>query len=175
MKILMSYFQIHLTIYSFGLELPEIFLIIFSSIGSPINSIYNSLDCYVNINYIPQLYIKLLWLYISPFFVFIILVVLCFAIMKLFGTKFRVGILISIWVFMFLYLTPGIIEQSLLALSCRYIGANHSYIAADVSMECFNDEHIFYIKALILPGFLLYFLVFPFSIVYLLTSNRSKF
>jgi hypothetical protein len=58
MKILISYFQIHLTIYSFDLELPEIYLILFSSIGSPINSIFNSLDCYVNdFNLMPLLYI----------------------------------------------------------------------------------------------------------------------
>lgn len=69
---------------------------------------------------------------------------------------------------MFLFLTPEIIRQSLLAMSCRYIGEHHKYISADVSRVCFDDEHVYYIKSLILPGFLLYILIFPGIIIYFL-------
>jgi hypothetical protein len=53
-------------------------------------------------------------------------------------------------------------------MSCRYIGDDHKFISADVSRECLSDEHIYYIKALILPGFLIYSLIFPTIIIYLL-------
>jgi hypothetical protein len=57
-----------------------------------------------------------------------------------------------------------------MVLSCRYIG-NHQFISADVSMTCLDDEHLFYIKVVILPALLIYGLLIPITLIIYLAKN----
>ncbi len=74
-KIILNYYQIHQVIYSFDINLPTIFQNIISSIGAPIGSIHNSLDCFISkYSGIPNIYVKLIWVIFSPLGYFIVLI-----------------------------------------------------------------------------------------------------
>lgn len=66
-KLVLSYLQVHMIIYSFDLNLPDFLNTIISSVGAPVGSLFYSLDCAISkVSSIPLIYVKLMWLVFSP-------------------------------------------------------------------------------------------------------------
>jgi hypothetical protein len=55
-------------------------------------------------------------------------------------------------------------------ISCRQIGTK-SYILADITNECYNDEHKSYVFGLAVPSLILWGAVFPGMLLYYLLKN----
>ncbi len=71
-------------------------------------------------------------------------------------------------------MTPGILKQSVLTLSCRQIGSLKNFISANISHECLSDQHIFYIFTLIFPSILIFGIILPILIIILIKKNLKN-
>ncbi len=134
-KIILTFYQIHEVINSFDYPVPREFEIIISSLGAPVGSLYYSLDCKISPYFnMPIIYVKLIWLCLSPLGYFIILFFFQCLFFKLYKFKLKVNYFISSLLFLFIYLTPGILQFCILVATCRSIGSTQKFISADVSL-----------------------------------------
>jgi hypothetical protein len=122
----------------------------------------NAPDCGHTIkeDVIPSVYTRILWIGCLLIFIFIffILLYLILSIIKS-KNKYRIYIFNTL-VFLFLYLQPDVISTLIATVACRDIGGI-LYIKADVSYRCYTDNYIKYTSMLVMPQFLIWFLIIP--------------
>jgi len=68
---------------------------------------------------------------------------------------------------------PYIVKAGVALISCKTIESDTLWLTADVSMECWKSDHVFYVLTLFLPMFLLYILGIPMAILISVTRLRK--
>jgi hypothetical protein len=64
------------------------------------------------------------------------------------------------------------IESLVTVVSCRTIG-DRKYVLADVTKDCYDNEHVFYILTLALPSLLLWGLLLPLYFLKFMISHKN--
>ncbi|EGR29144.1 hypothetical protein IMG5_161980, partial [Ichthyophthirius multifiliis] len=158
MKAMLHYMQIAALINTFEVELP-IFMTFFpQQIGTPVQNILFSFDCYLNKaqeSKFPIVFVRTLWSLCVPLFYVI-------------GSYSMSGL-----VFLIFFMQPNMIQNLLSVMSCREIDKKN-YILSDISYSCYTDIHINYIIFICLPGLFLWLIALPAYFLRNLVLNKEK-
>ncbi len=124
---------------------------------------------------IPIHYLKL----ISNLFIFIIflfVVNLLYLIVLIFHKNLRnkkKAIFYTSFIYLFIYLQPGLISQMIMLVSCRTV-SDKDYIKANMNYQCWTQEHKTYTYSLIVPSMILFFVIIPLILFLCLYFNKKK-
>ncbi len=134
-----------------------------------------SLDCFL-VNFsgeMPLMYFRLIWSLSIPLIFLILLTIGYFIYCLIFRRQFKVNILVTACLFLFIYFQPNIVYDFISIVSCRTIGKT-DYIKANVYFECFTQTHVYYSIFFIIPILILLVFIIPFFLTYKLHSKRSQ-
>ena len=135
----------------------------------------NSLDCELesHAKNIPILYLKLIVGLSTPVIYFCVLIfgiIIYFVITRM--KKFPCYMMTVSVLFLVIYIQPDIVSQLISQVACVKIG-NTYYILADKQFECFTDQYYSYSYYLILPFLIIWTLVIPLTLYFLLRRKRN--
>ncbi|KAL4464514.1 hypothetical protein ABPG73_018414 [Tetrahymena malaccensis] len=181
-KILTSYFQIISVLFTFNLSTPDIFSNISNTVGNPSKQMGMSMNCFL-ITFsgnIPITYFSLIWMLVNPllYIGLIVAIFIIYATVMFFKKKIQEAqkSLSYIWctgIFLFITFQPSIVSAYISTASCRTIG-DTNYIKANVSLECYSQQHISYLLQLILPVLALWVIIIPLLFFAKLYYNRES-
>ena len=134
----------------------------------------NALDCAL-INFkeiLPIIYLRLIWFQFWFLFYLFLIIIGNLIQIKFRLRAFRLYIVTTSIIFLFLYLQPDIITLMVSLLSCRAI-LDQQYILANVTYICFERSYYSYTLGLVLPLFLFWIIIFPATIFLVLKRNKT--
>ncbi|EAR85154.2 transmembrane protein, putative (macronuclear) [Tetrahymena thermophila SB210] len=174
-KILINHSQINLIAFSLSQDIPQQLTQIINMIVSPFRLIKTGFDCLLSQLFVEKLvFIKTIFFSLQPI-IFYVLIMLCFTIIEVIRKKMiKSYYFYTSCFFVALYLVPQVIQQLILAISCQTVGQN-KYMIADMTIICFSDIHIQYIKYIIIPGLIVYGVLIPILMITLLCVNKKHF
>ncbi|KAL4468018.1 hypothetical protein ABPG73_002311 [Tetrahymena malaccensis] len=172
-KILMHFMQVGSIVYQ--VKLPKIFSFLSVSIGSPLDTLKYSQDCrsvFLS-QYIKPAYGRILWQQAIAFgyIQFLLMFYFFMVISKI--IRANKNYLINGFIFVFLFMQPNIISGLTSMMTCRQIGEK-LYIAGDVTLICYSQEHKAFIGFLMIPLFIFWAIILPFLWLYCLTINKDR-
>ncbi|KAL4477077.1 hypothetical protein ABPG72_015390 [Tetrahymena utriculariae] len=166
-KSLINYIQISLIVNTAKVELPSFVTFLPNYVGSPIQNMMYTLDCWFARSVqggIPIVFQRAIWSLSIPIIYLTGVYIIYILLVSLKYLKFQTSYLQSGLVFLFLYLQPNMISNLLSVMSCRKIDQK-IYIQADISYECYTRQHIKYIFLICFPGFVIWAFVIPIYIL----------
>ncbi|KAL4444823.1 hypothetical protein ABPG74_016031 [Tetrahymena malaccensis] len=174
-KILINHSQINLIAFSLSQDIPQQLTQIINMVISPFRLIQTGFDCLLSQIFVEKLvFIKTIFFSLQPI-IFYVLIMVCFTIIEVIRKKvIKSYYFYTSCFFVALYLIPQVIQQLILAISCQTVG-QHKYMIADMTIVCFSDIHIQYIKYIIIPGLVVYGVLIPILMITLLCINKKHF
>ncbi|EWS71460.1 WD domain, G-beta repeat protein (macronuclear) [Tetrahymena thermophila SB210] len=172
-KLLMHFMQVGSIVYQ--IQLPKIFQFLSVSIGSPLDTLKYSQDCrsVFLAQYIKPAYGRILWQQIIALGYIQFLMIFYFFVVITKIVRANKNYLINGFIFVFLFMQPNILSGLTSMMTCRQIGEK-SYIAGDVTLICYSQEHKTFIGYLIIPLFIFWAIVLPFLWLYCLVINKNR-
>ena len=81
-------------------------------------------------------------------------------------------------IFIFIYTQPNLVKMLVSTTACKSLNLPDlkekiSYIHANPRYVCFDSTHTFYFLFFLLPAMILWFIVFPFALLYALQKNKD--
>ncbi|KAL4496554.1 hypothetical protein ABPG72_015915 [Tetrahymena utriculariae] len=152
-------------------ELPQ-------SVGNPIKQTMSSLDCLlVKVETdIPIIFFRMIFSQIIPIFYLIIfftgLLIYHYGVSKK-KEPFPIQSISTASMFLIIYSQPDLVAQIIALLSCRNVG-DKSYILSNVSFECYTSQHIKYILTIAVPLLIIWLLLLPATLFFLLKKNQNQ-
>ncbi|KAL4477075.1 hypothetical protein ABPG72_015388 [Tetrahymena utriculariae] len=156
MKPMMNYIQISSLINTFEVDLP----------GSPVNNFMYTLDCFLSTlqsQTFLLIFLTTIWALLIPA-IYILLAGMIYFILAIQQVDQSSQ---------YSFLQPKKINNLLSIFSCRKIDQNF-YILADVSYQCYTNEHINFILSICIPRLVLWGFILPMSILKILFKHKDK-
>ncbi|CAD8213410.1 unnamed protein product [Paramecium pentaurelia] len=173
-KMLTNYLQIISQIATFQLKFPSGFQSTINTVGSPIQSMIYSLDCFLSHIFTFEIqYGRMIWQIIIPF-IYIIFFFLCyyFAVKFKFAT-FNRSVITTTLIYMYIYLHPSLIGGFVQLISYREI-SGYKWIQSNVSQRFDTPDHEKWMIRLCLPMLVVLAIIIPISFFYNLYSNSHQ-
>ncbi|CAD8136644.1 unnamed protein product [Paramecium pentaurelia] len=175
LKVFTNYLQIISSITSFQLSIPLGITLVFSGVGSPIDSMAFSLDCFLaeSNQMIPILYFRIIFslltigIYILLFFTIYIMLLF---IKK---SKFQITFITTTFIYIYIYLFPNIISGLIGLLSYRKI-SNEFWVSGNVSYLYDTYQHTIWLISFVIPSFFILGLLIPFLFWFVVYYNRKQ-
>ena len=174
-KILMTYFQIVMLTISFNLNWPTLVIDMFSAqskVGGSSDQLF-SIDCFIGASFKPY-YAKLILLASLP-----AICALCSLLFWLVWGKIRKSsnlkekIIGSIVVQLFFF-QPSLVKYNFSMFNCMELAPGQYYMTEDMSIQCWESEHLVYTFALVIPSLGLWCTGIPLILLYSLLRNQQK-
>ncbi|KAM3129390.1 hypothetical protein pb186bvf_018538 [Paramecium bursaria] len=171
MKILTNYLQIISSIGTFQLNLPPGLNSIFAYSGNPIKSAMNSLDCFlVELSNISILYFRNIWFVFMPIYYSTVIFIIYFILIQTKFMEFKITVLSTTLIFIFIYVQPDIIGSFISLLSYRKI-SQVFWVQGNVSYLYLTALHARWLLSFVGP----ILIVFGFLIPIFLYLKMSKY
>ncbi|KAM3129372.1 hypothetical protein pb186bvf_018520 [Paramecium bursaria] len=171
MKILTNYLQIVSSIGTFQLNLPPGLKSMFTFSGNPIKSAMNALDCFlVDLSNIQIIYFRNIWFLFMPIYYSTVIFIIYFLLIQLKYMEFKLTLLSTTLIFIFIYVQPDIIGSFISLLSYRKI-SQVFWVQGNVSYLYLTPVHAKWLLSFVLPVLIL----FGFLVPLILYLKMSKF
>lgn len=177
-KIFMNYLQLVMLTATFNLEWPNAVLEIFSyqeAAGTVTDQVF-SVDCYIASNGKADskvFYTKLVVFVVMP--VILLAFALAFWMFYAFyrhNYTFLKNEFVGTFVILFFLVHPNIIKSLFSAFSCEEIDPGEFWLVNDLSIRCFDSNHVFYSMTIALPGIVIWGIGVPTGCLALIWKNR---
>ncbi|EAS03199.2 transmembrane protein, putative (macronuclear) [Tetrahymena thermophila SB210] len=123
--------------------------------------------------FINMVYLRLIWTLILCFSIFIILILLSYAVCNVLKIQKRYkNVKQSLIIKLYLVLLPGLIVQLMSTIWCRYIN-NEYYVQRDVQFNCFDNQYFIFNFIISIP-LLITLILFPLYLFKKLYQNRFQ-
>ncbi|CAD8187831.1 unnamed protein product [Paramecium pentaurelia] len=173
-KVLTNYLQIIGVVATFQLSLPSALSEAFKTVGTPVESMSYSLDCFlIHMTQIDILYFRMIWALIMP-----LIYILTFSILYIIAII--VGIVIAnksaistTLIYLFTFLQPTLLGGFISLLSFRQISDIY-WIQGNVSYRYDTSTHVKWLITFVLPSALMLGLIIPTYLFLNLYKIRSK-
>ena len=181
-KILMNYIQIISIVTSFNFEWPDFamqYLKIQETAGSLSQQSF-SFDCFIAEKYgrsNSQVYFDKLLLYLMMPGVIILVCLFCWSVVGLIrlDSKYIKNHFVGSVVIILFILHSIIVKISLAPFSCTEIAQGEYWLNDDMSIRCWEGDHLLYTLAVALPGILLWVFLIPITGIIIIFKNRQNF
>ncbi|CAD8126668.1 unnamed protein product [Paramecium sonneborni] len=160
-KVLTNYLQIIGVVATFQLQLPSALSEAFKTVGSPIESMSYSLDCFlIQMTTIDILYFRMIWALIMPIIYIITFFVLyAIAVIVRFVSADKSAISTTL-IYLFTFLQPTLLGGFISLLSFRQISDIY-WIQGNVSYRYDTSSHVRWLITFVLPSALMLGLLIP--------------
>ncbi|CAD8215117.1 unnamed protein product [Paramecium octaurelia] len=173
-KIFTNYLQIISSLTSFKLNLPVSYFYFLNGVGSPIQRISYSMDCYlINLSYLDIHYIRLIWQLILPCIYFLILALFYSFLIYLNQIKYRGPIVMTAIIYMYIYFQPSLIGSLIALVSTRQI-SGVSWIQANVAYKFDTLVHKRWVLTFCTPFLSLFGIIIPLGLLFGMYNQRHK-
>ncbi|CAD8116010.1 unnamed protein product [Paramecium sonneborni] len=173
-KMLTNYLQIIGSLATFQLQLPNGFEDTFTAMGSPIQAMTYSLDCFLSDAFHIEIqYARIIWqiimpsIYITFFFHWYMILIF----QK--RTTFNKCVITTTFIYMYIYLQPSIIGGLVQLISYRQI-SGYKWIQSNVSSRYDTNLHGQWMIRLCLPLLLIFAIFIPVFFFYKLFRNSAN-
>ncbi|CAD8110877.1 unnamed protein product [Paramecium sonneborni] len=173
-KMLTNYLQIISSISTFQLKLPSGLKSTINVVGSPIQTLTYSLDCFLSHIFQFQIqYARMVWQVIMPF-LYITFFFFCYLLaVKCKKITFNRSVISTTLIYMYIYLQPSLIGGFVQLVSYREI-SGYKWIQSNVSYRFDTTYHEKWMIELCLPMLLLLAIIIPLYFYYGLYTNSNK-
>ncbi|CAD8104192.1 unnamed protein product [Paramecium sonneborni] len=173
-KMLTNYLQIISSISTFQLKLPTGLQSTINAVGSPIQTMTYSLDCFLSQIFQFQIqYSRMIWQVIMPF-LYITFFLICYLLaVKFKNVTFNRSVITTTLIYMYIYLQPSLIGGFVQLVSYREI-SGYKWIQSNVSYRFDTAYHEKWMLELCLPMLLLLAIIIPLYFFYGLYSNSHQ-
>ncbi|EGR34662.1 hypothetical protein IMG5_004650, partial [Ichthyophthirius multifiliis] len=174
-KIFTNHVQLIYVLATFDLQLPSVIGGIINNVGNPIQQMIFSTDCYLLsiTTSVKIIYARLIWSLLLPFGYIGCFLIFYLAILQIKKIRIQQTVIWITCIYMFISIQPSIISQYISTISCRTI-VGLQYIKADVSYECYTDEHNKWMLTFILPILFIWVFGIPAYFISNLYRNRTN-
>ncbi|CAD8151814.1 unnamed protein product [Paramecium pentaurelia] len=174
MKQLTNYLQIIASLTTFRISIPAAFVSSMEVLGNPTQSMAYSLDCFlVTFATIDLLYFRMAWALLMPLFYMILFFFGYFTVVLMRIAPFKVGIIYTTFIYMFIYLQPTLVGGFISLLSSRTV-SGIEWVQSDVSYQYYTDTHQYYIYIFICPNLLVWSILLPLTFMHLIRRNKHQ-
>ncbi|CAD8146912.1 unnamed protein product [Paramecium pentaurelia] len=174
MKQLTNYLQIIAALTTFRISIPTAFVSSMEVLGNPTQSMAYSLDCFlVTFATIDLLYFRMAWALLMPLFYMILFFIGYFTGVLMKIAPFKIGIIYTTFIYMFIYLQPTLVGGFISLLSSRSI-SGIEWVQSNVSYQYYTDMHQYYIYIFIGPNLLLWSIILPLTFMHLIRRNKNQ-
>ncbi|CAD8073527.1 unnamed protein product [Paramecium sonneborni] len=173
-KVLTNYLQIISTIATFQLQVPSGLASVVNSVGSPIESMGYSLDCFlISITDIPIIYFRIIWSLLMAFSYIIIFFIIEGIRVITKSISFNISYVSTALIYVFIYLQPNIIGGLISLISFRIISDEY-WIQGNVAYKYNTSEHAKWLASFCLPLLLLFSILIPLYFWFGVRENRAN-
>ncbi|CAD8115627.1 unnamed protein product [Paramecium sonneborni] len=173
-KIFTNYLQIISSLTTFKLNLPINYFYFLDGVGSPIQRISYSMDCYlILMSSLNMHYIRLIWQLILPCIYFLILAIFYSILIYLNYIKYRGPIVMTAIIYMYIYFQPSLIGSIIALVSTRTI-SGIPWIQANVAFQFNTYTHQKWVFGFCIPILFFFGILIPFGLLYGLYKQRDK-
>ncbi|CAD8140909.1 unnamed protein product [Paramecium octaurelia] len=174
MKQLTNYLQIIAALTTFRISIPTAFVSSMEVLGNPTQSMAYSLDCFlVTFATIDLLYFRMAWALLMPLFYMILFFFGYFTGVLMRIAPFKIGIIYTTFIYMFIYLQPTLVGGFISLLSSRTV-SGIEWVQSNVSYQYYTDMHQYYIYIFIGPNLLLWSILLPLTFMHLIRRNKHQ-
>ncbi|KAM3129816.1 hypothetical protein pb186bvf_018110 [Paramecium bursaria] len=173
-KILTNYLQIISAIGTFQLKLPPELKSMFTYSGNPIKSAMNSLDCFLlELSNIQILYFRNIWFIFMPIYYSTFIFLIYFILIKLKYMEFKITVLSTTLIFIFIYVQPDIIGSFISLLSYRNI-SQVLWVQGNVSYLYLTPVHTRWLLSFVIPILVLFGFLIPLILYKKISKYKDK-
>ncbi|CAD8203708.1 unnamed protein product [Paramecium pentaurelia] len=160
-KMLTNYLQIISSISTFQLKLPNGLQSTINVVGSPIQTMTYSLDCFLSHAFTFEIqYGRMIWQIIMPF-LYITFFLFCYLLaVKLKHLTFNRSVITTTLIYMYIYLQPSLIGGFVQLISYREI-SGYKWVQSNVSQRFDTPDHEKWMLELCLPMLLILAIFIP--------------
>ena len=174
-KILMTYLQIIMLTISFDLNWPSLVLDMFSAqskVGGSSDQLF-SIDCFIGSTFNPY-YAKLILLALLPAICALFSLIFWLLWGKLrHSTHLKEKIIGSVVVQLFFF-QPSLVKYNFSMFDCMELAPGQSYMTGDMSIQCWQSEHLAYSLGLVVPSIAIWCVGIPLILLWSLFRHRNK-
>ncbi|CAD8174765.1 unnamed protein product [Paramecium pentaurelia] len=172
-KMLTNYLQIISSISTFQLKLPSGLQSTINAVGSPIQTMTYSLDCFLSHVFTFEIqYGRMIWQIIMPF-LYITFFLFCYLLaVKFKHITFNRSVITTTLIYMYIYLQPSLIGGFVQLISYREI-SGYKWVQSNVSQRFDTPYHEKWMLELCLPMLLILAILIPIYFFYGLYSNSN--
>ncbi|CAD8110353.1 unnamed protein product [Paramecium primaurelia] len=172
-KMLTNYLQIISSISTFQIKLPSGLQSTINVVGSPIQTMTYSLDCFLSHVFTFEIqYGRMIWQIIMPF-LYITFFLFCYLLaVKLKHLTFNRSVITTTLIYMYIYLQPSLIGGFVQLISYREI-SGYKWVQSNVSQRFDTPDHEKWMLELCLPMLLILAIFIPIYFFYGLYSNSN--
>ncbi|CAD8079740.1 unnamed protein product [Paramecium primaurelia] len=173
-KMLTNYLQIISSISTFQLKLPSGLQSTINVVGSPIQTMTYSLDCFLSNVFTYEIqYARMIWQIIMPF-LYITFFLFCYLLfVKFRHITFNRSVITTTLIYMYIYLQPSLIGGFVQLISYREI-SGYKWIQSNVSQRFDTPYHLKWMLELCLPMLFILAVLIPIFFFYGLYSNSNQ-
>ncbi|CAD8108887.1 unnamed protein product [Paramecium primaurelia] len=173
-KIFTNYLQIISSLTTFKLNFPVSYFYFLNGVGSPIQRISYSMDCFlIDLSSIEIHYIRLIWQLILPCIYFLILAIFYSILIYLNQIKYRGPIVMTAIIYMYIYFQPSLIGSLIALVSIRKI-SGISWIQANVTYQFDTLVHKNWVLTFCIPFLSLLGILIPLGLLLGLYNQRHN-
>ncbi|CAD8143908.1 unnamed protein product [Paramecium octaurelia] len=174
MKQLTNYLQIIASLTTFRISIPAAFVSSMEVLGNPTQSMAYSLDCFlVTFATMDLLYFRMAWALLMPLFYMIVFFFGYFSVVLMRIAPFKIGIIYTTFIYMFIYLQPTLVGGFISLLSSRTV-SGIEWVQSNVSYQYYTEMHQYYIYIFIGPNLLVWSLLLPFIFMHFIRRNKHQ-
>ncbi|CAD8166312.1 unnamed protein product [Paramecium pentaurelia] len=173
-KMLTNYLQIIASIVTFQLKLPVGIESTFNAMGSPIQAMTYSLDCFLSYAFQLEIqYARMIWQIIMPsLYISVFLQGYLFLILAQ-RTSFNICVITTTFIYMYIYLQPSVIGGLVQLISYREI-SGYKWIQSNISQRYDTSQHEQWMLKLCFPMLFVFAIFVPIYFFFGLYSNIKK-
>ena len=171
-RVLTLYLQVLAIIQSINLRLPEIIQTVFKSLGSPNNTILYSSGCFLFGLSKRYIYLELIISNVMLVSKLVLIFLIWFIARLIHPNTVNRRMLIVAFTSLVYFEQPGILANLSSMLGCETIG-NNSYLVKDYNFICDDETYKTYSYILVMPGLIIWGLIFPLMVLGLLINSRK--
>ena len=173
-KILINYFQIISLIKGLNLGWTSLMTNLFAIqfVGGNAPAYLYSFDCLIDKNFpIPALYLKIIFIAVTPMIGWIIILLYWFILKKVKKIEINNKMTTSALV-LFNILQPTIVNMMSTILSCTEVNGVY-YISTDLFFECYDERNVFFSLTFALPSLIFWVIFYPLLNLFRLKKSRN--
>ena len=178
LRILMNYLQLVMLTSTFNLNWPNEVKSLLSaqeSAGTATAQIF-SFDCYMSeLSTTNVIYQKLTLMFVLPVFI-VVISFLFWGVLAVKRSDFSVirNQMVSTIIILLFLAHPSLVQSIFSILSCSEIDPGESWLVADPSIRCWQEEHMFYTVVVGIPGVGIWCLGIPAVAMLIIIKNRRE-
>lgn len=162
-------------IAAFDLPIPQAVTAVPDSTGQPVKQTLYSMDCLLTSarSALPFIYFRFMIGLVLPITYVLAYAAVSYLLDIIKKRPLKPTILITAFIFQFVFLQPDLVLQMLSILSCRKVGSSY-FMIADMNQKCYTTNFFKYGYTLILPILVLFMFGVPYLLFRLLKRNWSR-